>query len=417
MDGPTRRAWLDRQSARFGNALRYYAGPGLAPAVNALGAFGPDVMGGADFRDAHDFGGRAVNALASGNAWQGVQDGAQTLAALGAIAIPGVSAAGLRGGVEVGENALSGIRAFHGSSHDFDRFSMDKIGTGEGAQAYGHGLYFAESEGVAKSYRDTLAAKHTRERVHKAYGPEAAGVFDDIIGGQTTFKSWEQSARNSISQKARELGAQTTADLERLAALEGGPFPYDRPATNLLREMRGYQATKMAYDAGELTPGRMYEVNIAASPDDFLDWDAPLSAQPPNVQAALGGVSEKYPGMDTMDPASKFFKPDAAHGSGVYGRLKGEEIAPGVVAKGEGAASILRDAGIPGIKYLDAGSRGVGDGTRNYVVFDDRLVTILRKYGIGAFVAGGGYALTQDEYAMLEGEQDAMGAPQPGYAF
>src|SRR5690606_18965584 len=49
-----------------------------------------------------------------------------------------------------------GIRAYHGSPHDFDRFSMDKIGTGEGAQAYGHGLYFAEAEDVARSYRDGL---------------------------------------------------------------------------------------------------------------------------------------------------------------------------------------------------------------------------------------------------------------------
>lgn len=47
-----------------------------------------------------------------------------------------------------------GITAYHGSPHDFDKFSLDKIGTGEGAQAYGHGLYFADSEGVARSYRD-----------------------------------------------------------------------------------------------------------------------------------------------------------------------------------------------------------------------------------------------------------------------
>ena len=46
------------------------------------------------------------------------------------------------------------ITAYHGSPHDFDRFDLSKIGTGEGAQAYGHGLYFAENEGVAKGYRD-----------------------------------------------------------------------------------------------------------------------------------------------------------------------------------------------------------------------------------------------------------------------
>jgi len=47
--------------------------------------------------------------------------------------------------------ADDGIIAYHGSPHSFDKFSMDKIGTGEGAQAYGHGLYFSDVEDVAKS--------------------------------------------------------------------------------------------------------------------------------------------------------------------------------------------------------------------------------------------------------------------------
>jgi hypothetical protein len=49
------------------------------------------------------------------------------------------------------------MKAFHGSPHDFDKFSTAQIGTGEGAQAYGHGLYFAESEDVARGYRNTLS--------------------------------------------------------------------------------------------------------------------------------------------------------------------------------------------------------------------------------------------------------------------
>jgi hypothetical protein len=47
----------------------------------------------------------------------------------------------------------------------------------------------------------------------------------------------------------------------------------------------------------------------------------------------------------------------------------------------DAATRALREAGIPGIKYLDQGSRGAGDGTRNYVVFDDKLVSILKRYG------------------------------------
>ena len=42
----------------------------------------------------------------------------------------------------------AGIEAYHGSPYDFDKFKTEAIGTGEGAQAYGQGLYFAESEDV-----------------------------------------------------------------------------------------------------------------------------------------------------------------------------------------------------------------------------------------------------------------------------
>jgi hypothetical protein len=49
------------------------------------------------------------------------------------------------GGIPAGKNEMRmGIKAYHGSPHDFDQFSMSKIGTGEGAQAYGHGLYFGD---------------------------------------------------------------------------------------------------------------------------------------------------------------------------------------------------------------------------------------------------------------------------------
>ena len=43
------------------------------------------------------------------------------------------------------------------------------------------------------------------------------------------------------------------------------------------------------------------------------------------------------------------------------------------------ASAYLKSLGIPGIKYLDAGSRSSGKGTRNFVVFDDSIVKILDK--------------------------------------
>lgn len=50
-------------------------------------------------------------------------------------------------------------KAFHGSPHDFDKFDSTKIGTGEGAQAYGHGLYFAGKKEVADHYRQALSLR------------------------------------------------------------------------------------------------------------------------------------------------------------------------------------------------------------------------------------------------------------------
>lgn len=51
-------------------------------------------------------------------------------------------------------------------------------------------------------------------------------------------------------------------------------------------------------------------------------------------------------------------------------------------------SSKLNEAGIPGIRYLDQGSRGAGNGTSNYVVFDPKRIEILRKYGLLGPVAG-----------------------------
>lgn len=58
-------------------------------------------------------------------------------------------------------NANSNIfyqSAWHGSPHDFDTFDLGAIGTGEGNQAHGWGLYFAKDKKIAENYRDILGA-------------------------------------------------------------------------------------------------------------------------------------------------------------------------------------------------------------------------------------------------------------------
>ena len=300
----------------------------------------------------------------------------------------------------------TGIRAYHGSPHDFDRFDMSKIGTGEGAQAFGHGLYFAENEGVAKYYRDALSTGplgpfYSKAAVGgKAFDPEdplhvAAGAIYDYGRLQAPFKFAADVSRSPDDQVAAE-------------------------ALKLLRSKSLLTIPKLEPEA--ISRGKMYEVNIKADPNDFLDWDKPLSQQSEKVRGALANFGQTPQDFDIAIEAlrAKRQNPIVRNGdSSEYIKAIDNRIADLEATKQtydvpagqfiqrleygkndtknqQAASSRLREAGIPGIKYLDQGSRGAGEGSRNYVVFDDKLVEILRKYGLAGILAGG-YAMTGQE--------------------
>jgi hypothetical protein len=140
----------------------------------------------------------------------------------------------------------------------------------------------------------------------------------------------------------------------------------------------------------------MYEVNINAPPEHFLDWDKPLSEQHPVVQEALikAGL------FKGQNPTVADLADVKMTGGDAYKTLQSEArggpVLLGSNAGSPHAADALRDAGLPGIRYLDAGSRGAAEGTRNTVIFDPATIEILRKYGIAGLMAGGaGAAATQ----------------------
>lgn len=87
----------------------------------------------------------------------------------------------VRAGLEEGAKR---IKAYHGSPHDFDKFSTENIGTGEGAQAYGHGLYFAEREGTAEAYKTSGKTKGSMYEVNINASPEELLDFDLPIKNQ-----------------------------------------------------------------------------------------------------------------------------------------------------------------------------------------------------------------------------------------
>jgi hypothetical protein len=159
----------------------------------------------------------------------------------------------------------------------------------------------------------------------------------------------------------------------------------------------------------------MYEVNIHADPDDFLDWDAPLSQQSEKVrqtpivrdlQAAehFGYTSDEWRAIPAerrqalMDKVPLDAR-STSKGSNVYSTLTQEHGGQGVVSQQ------MKEAGIPGIKYLDGASRSAGQGSRNYVVFDDKLISIVKKYGIAGAVSAGLLSQAQAQQMKEQGYQ------------
>lgn len=264
--------------------------------------------------------------------------------------------AGLAGGIV--DNAVGsaggrltqpqGIRAYHGSPHDFDKFDLSKIGTGEGAQAYGHGLYFAGDEAVARSYRDKLENPY-----YVVDGIKPSSIAD-------SESVWMLANNNGDAARAIKEAQQF--------------YDANDPFRKELEESINKFATKKIEQVGK---GKMYEVNIRANPEDFLDWDKPLSQQPATVRQIVDNYNRRA--------VEEFVPLDVPGWGGVPATIDGNpkgSYVHSILSKDSKSdfAANLHQAGIPGIRYLDGMSRDAGEGSSNYVVFDDQLIDILRKY-------------------------------------
>jgi hypothetical protein len=278
------------------------------------------------------------------------------------------------------------IIAYHGSPYSFDRFSMDKIGAGEGNQAYGHGLYFAGHSPVSEWYRHQLASR--RDPILQKYGLDA-----------------EDGA--SVGMRLAEAGGDvptTVAALEKEIASLRSDGDTSKGTRNMIVRRR---AMVDYLQDSERNPGHMYEVAIDARPEQFLDWDAPLAAQ-----GDIGKRVLEIPEVAKQhEHQTKFLGPDKGlTGASAYAAAtkwnRGSQLSPP-----EGAASRVTDAlkraGVAGIKYLDQASRSMGKGTQNFVAFDDNMVKILRKYGIVGIPAAGVLGVDGEERRATGGSVNA----------
>ena len=308
-------------------------------------------------------------------------------------------------------SGMLGGPVFHGTPHKWESGVPDlsKVGTGEGAQAYGHGIYFAENPDVAKSYspRDFDAEDEMMRRY------KIAELSEDYFG----MEVWERAMMHDTPKEIRSN-----------FTIENG---YNRGQVE--------RAEKIAGDLENIPQkSAFYELDIPDSDiEKMFDWDSALDEQPDFVKQAFKNAAETlkdpqlkqlanqaYAGMikatDTFENwtgstvhqklyrifdrrafdeiesinrelsmLAKVMQEDQVHG--MYRKYKSDagrtaadrydelmdlrsDLGDPRGQVNQKVSELLNQLGLPGIRYLDQGSRGVGSGTRNFVVFDEKLL-------------------------------------------
>jgi hypothetical protein len=303
-----------------------------------------------------------------------VDEGVVTQTMLDAPLIGGLLS-GATGAVPRG--AVLGANVWHGGPNRWmpepgfpqGRPRLDRVGTGEGAQAYGHGFYSAEAKGVAQDYERRLT-----------------GGFDDA-------EFWPKALDIDMDRNEYDF-------LKSIAQISiKDPDVVTRDFTSTFPQWQKRQGVRKASATEELhdlatemiaakKEGSLKKLDI---PDEdivkFLDWDAPLSEQPESVRAALKGVEylhgakHSFEGESLLDEIQYIrdaVKSDP-RGEFLHGALES-------VLGERGTSEYLEKLGIPGLKYYDQMSRGGKEGTRNYVVWDQDVLDRTKVYAQGGFV-------------------------------
>lgn len=243
---------------------------------------------------------------------------------------------------------LLGHIVYHGSPHKFNKFDMSKIGSGEGAQAYGHGLYFSEAPAVADEYAGKLSDAFAYIGGKRIEHPSVVNALNT-----TQYGSKGDAVRNALDNLARFQ----PEEAYRIGYVDRFKTPID------IRDS-----------------GNLYKVDI---PDEIiprmLDWDRGLEQQSKEVRDAFMQMVPK-PGTNAYFDDLLLAAPTKSGGYEYKAPLSRFYQGIGLGSHAD-LSQKLKQQGIPGIKYLDGMSRADGTGSYNYVLFDDQLPRILEVNG------------------------------------
>jgi hypothetical protein len=283
-----------------------------------------------------------------------------------------------QGGINVGDRqalarlmeqipGLMGATAYHGTPHTIrGKFDVSKIGSGEGNQAFGHGMYFAENPKVAETYAGLSPASGSYPSMRRS-----------INGVEVEIGSPEAHAATLL--KGNNLSLKEAKNLVKSWINDPGAMSADQNViSGWQKTLNTLNAITKKSDVKDIGTGNIYKVDI---PDAYIptmmDWDKPLGQQSTTVQKAINSIKSK------ITPEMK----DELGGD--LNLLFGKDVTPNQflntleIIHPESITGIgekwLNDAGVKGIRYLDNTSRNAGKGTSNFVVFDPSEVKILEK--------------------------------------
>lgn len=300
-------------------------------------------------------------------------------------------------------SGLKYMRVYHGSGADFDKFDNKKIGTGEGAQVYGHGLYFTETRSIADQYKQKLGGSPPYNSPKALAIQELNNANGDTGKAVARFEALKKEVQDFYPDSQNDLVPQFDEAIRILQRGETGegklyevdlpddmkwlawdfqPEEVDKAALKKLgieygsrEEIRGlyddyYLSQQKMMDAEDTLQelkdsGKQFEVGTS---DTDKSFGRGLTPEYQNVQAKLRDAETSVMFLQhEIDNASP-------SGDILYKKLVDK------LGSAEKASKALEDVGFDGVKYLDGNSRDVGEGTYNYVVFDDKKPKIINKY-------------------------------------
>jgi len=146
------------------------------------------------------------------------------------------------------------VMVYHGTPHSFDRFDLSKVGSGEGNEAYGHGLYFAGHEPVSEWYRHQLSTR--QDPLLKKYKLEEVG--------------------STIGSHLSDTGGDAAKLAHQYAGLRDDMIASgqaDKATTNMIKE---YDRRIKYLNDPERSTGHLYQVGMDVNPEHLLDYAAPF---------------------------------------------------------------------------------------------------------------------------------------------